>query len=109
MSSTIEYVRYNIDEHAVNEFEEAYRRASEPLSASTHCRSFELARCVEEPSRYILRIEWDSLEGHMKGFRQSPEFRDFFRHVQPFVDSIDEMQHYERTAVTGTPGTADEV
>ena len=99
---TIEYIRYRIDEHTATSFEAAYAAAAEPLAASPHCRSFELTRCVEEPTRYVLRIEWDSLDGHMTGFRNSAEFRSFFQHIQPFVGSIDEMQHYETTAVTGT-------
>lgn len=98
---TIEYIRYLIDDGASDAFESAYAAAATPLAASTHCKEFELARCVEEPNRYILRIEWDSTEGHMQGFRQSDEFRAFFGHIKPWVNNIDEMQHYEPTTVRG--------
>src|SRR6267143_2750235 len=63
--------------------------------ASTHCLAYELSHFTEDPDRYILRIEWDSEEGHLKGFRSSPEFRAFFAAVQPFVKDIEEMRHYE--------------
>jgi hypothetical protein len=33
----------------------------------------------------------------MSGFRQSPEFRDFFEAVSPFVHDIAEVRHYEVT------------
>lgn len=98
---SIEYIRYNVDEQLGQEFEAAYLAAAEPLAASPHCQAFELSRCVEEPGRYILRIEWDSLDGHMQGFRGSAQFRAFFSHIQPYVGSIDEMQHYEMTEVVG--------
>ena len=55
------------------------------------------SKMEEEPELYILRIEWDSLDGHMKGFRNSPEFREFFRYVQPFFNNIQEMRHYDLT------------
>jgi hypothetical protein len=52
---------------------------------------------VEEPKRYILRIEWDSHDGHLKGFRVSPEFQTFLGAVGPFIGSMEEMRHYEIT------------
>ena len=65
------------------------------MTASPHCLGYELSRCVEDPSSHILRIEWDSLDGHLQGFRKSGEFRTFLQHVQPFVGDIQEMRHYE--------------
>jgi hypothetical protein len=44
-----------------------------------------------------VRIEWDSEEGHLSGFRRSPEFRRLFAAVGPFVHDIEEMRHYEVT------------
>jgi heme-degrading monooxygenase HmoA len=96
----VEYIRYKIPRERQREFEEAYTNASQSLNASKHCQMYELARCAEEPELYILRIEWDSLDGHMKEFRSSPEFREFFKHVQPFFNDIQEMHHYELTKVT---------
>jgi heme-degrading monooxygenase HmoA len=95
----VEYIRYRIPRERHREFEEAYTNASEPLNASKHSQMYELTHCSEEPELYILRTEWDSLDGHMKGFRSSPEFRDFFRYVQPFFHDIQEMRHYELTNV----------
>jgi heme-degrading monooxygenase HmoA len=95
----VEYIRYKISRERQREFEEAYTNASASLNASKHCQMYELAHSTEEPELYILRIEWDSLEGHMKGFRSSPEFRDFYRYVQPFFNDIQEMRHYELTKV----------
>jgi hypothetical protein len=49
---------------------------------------------VEDPDYYPLRIEWDSTDGHMKGFRTSREFKPFFEAVKPFFNEIQEMRHY---------------
>jgi quinol monooxygenase YgiN len=95
----VEYIRYAIADGQGASFETAYAEAQEALRASPHCLGWELSRCVEEPTRYQLRIEWDSAEGHLQGFRQSPEFRRFFAAVRPYVDQIEEMRHYERTPV----------
>lgn len=91
----IEYIRYRIQDGQEPAFLEAYKQAQHALAASPHCRRYELSRCVEEPARYILRIEWDSVEGHLQGFRRSEQFRVFLGHVRPFVGQIEEMQHYD--------------
>ena len=70
-------------------------RAGKPLKASPHFMQYELSHCVEEPKNYILRIEWDSQNGHLKGFPTSPEFQSFFEAVRPFFNDIEEMHHYE--------------
>ena len=97
----VEYIRYTITPDRAAAFEAAYTTAREALDASTHCLGYDLTRCVEESGSYILRIEWDSHEGHMTGFRQSPEFRRFFQHIRPFVGDIAEMHHYETVFASG--------
>lgn len=91
----VEYIRYRVGADRHEEFQRAYAEAGAPLAASSHCLRYEVARGVEEPDSYIVRIEWDSLDGHERGFRHSPEFRRFFASVQPFVHEIEEMRHYE--------------
>ena len=100
----IEYVRYKMPADKADDFMSAYATAGAALRQSRHCLGFELSRCVEEPASFILRIEWDSVEGHMNGFRKSPEFRAFFASVRPFVGNLEEMRHYERTAVQSPTG-----
>jgi len=95
----VEYIRYALPASKVAEFEGAYARASEPLRSSPHCLAYELARCTDEPTSYILRIEWDSQEGHLKGFRSSPQFRAFYQAIAPYVSEIREMRHYDVTSV----------
>ena len=98
----VEYIRYTIDAGRTDAFEQAYRRAAESLDASEHCKRYEVARCTEDPTQYVVRIEWDSEEGHLSGFRQSREFRSFFEAVSPFVNDIAEMRHYQVTLSSTT-------
>ncbi|MCA5892272.1 antibiotic biosynthesis monooxygenase [Isoptericola sp. NEAU-Y5] len=96
---TVEYVRYAIDPDRAEEFERAFARAATPLRQSPYCRTFDLSRCVEEPSSYVLRIVWTSADDHLEKFRRSPQFRQFFGEVRGFVDSMTEMRHYEPVPV----------
>jgi quinol monooxygenase YgiN len=95
----VEYIRYRIPHERQEQFEAAYGKAAASLDASEHCLAYELSHGVEESERYILRIEWDSLDGHEQGFRRSPEFQSFFAAVRPFIDEIEEMRHYNVTSI----------
>lgn len=95
----VEYVRYVVPEKECDAFERAQRRAQKSLDSSPHCLGYELTRCAESASYYVLRIEWDSVDGHREGFRSSPEFPAFIAALRPFAYFIVEMRHYEPTSV----------
>ena len=61
----IEYLRYTVPAERGGEFVEAYDAASRPLLASEHCTAFDLARCVEDPTRFIQR--WLGLSEQLSG------------------------------------------
>ncbi|MEV1203626.1 group II truncated hemoglobin [Microbispora rosea] len=98
----VEYIRYRIDQQDAEAFEAAYERAAVSLAAAPQCVDYELSRCVDEPESYILRITWTSAEDHLQGFRGGEHFGAFFSAIKPYVRQIEEMRHYERTAVRGT-------
>ncbi len=98
---TVEYVRYRVPEQRSAEFLAAYGRAAAHLSASPHCVDYELTHCAEDREHYILRITWTSVKDHLEGFRTSEQFPGFFAEIRPYVENIEEMRHYEPTAVRG--------
>jgi quinol monooxygenase YgiN len=93
----VEYIRYQIAADKAEAFERAYAGAHVPLGRSPHCLGYDVSRCVEAPSSYIVRIEWDSAEGHLEGFQKGPDFPAFLALVRPFFEDIEEMRHYELT------------
>lgn len=101
----VEYIRYRVPADMRDEFEAAYARAAVPLGAAPQCVEYELTRCTEDEQSYILRICWTSEEGHLSGFRKSANFTAFFEQIGPYVDQIEEMRHYRRTAVKGAGGS----
>jgi quinol monooxygenase YgiN len=95
----VEYIRYKIPLNDSVAFERDYAQAAKSLDSSNHCLAYELSCCLDETGSYVLRIEWDSVEGHMQGFRGSESFRSFFAAIKPYLDRIEEMRHYKQTAV----------
>jgi len=98
----VEYIRYRVPAEQADALIAAYRVAVESLRASPHCFGYELTRCSEAPEQFILRIQWDSADGHLQGFRKSPEFAPFLKAIGPFVSNIEEMRHYEHTELHWT-------
>lgn len=83
------------------DFEEAIARglATVASRAKGHRRHW-VEHCIESPERYLLFIEWDSLEDHTVGFRQGPLFAEWRAIVGPFFAQPPLVEHFER--VTGS-------
>jgi len=96
---TVEYIRYDLIKHSGDDLIAAYKVAGESLRASPECLGFDLTRCEEAPSSFILRIRWTSTTDHLQKFRKGPHFPSFFAAIKAFVDEIAEMRHYELTGV----------
>ena len=100
----VEYIRYVLEPERAETFRAAYAEAATILQADPRCLAYEVAQGLEEPTHFVVRIEWDSLAGHLEGFRRDPAFGGFFALVRPFVANIEEMHHYEvRTASPALP------
>jgi heme-degrading monooxygenase HmoA len=80
------------------EFEAALAKAREVISAAHGFGSLRLLRGVEAPDRYLLLVEWATLEDHTVGFRGSPAFAEWRSHIGPFFESQPEVDHYDPVA-----------
>ncbi len=69
-----------------DEFVAAVREGLAYVTDTPGCRSARVTRGVESPSRFMLLIEWDSVEAHVVGFRESENFARWRGVVGPFFD-----------------------
>ncbi|MES2186369.1 MAG: antibiotic biosynthesis monooxygenase [Pseudomonadota bacterium] len=80
-------------------FEEAIQRGlSTVASRAKGFRSAKVQRGVESPERYILTIEWETLEDHTVGFRGSPAFAEWRAIVGPFFAVPPVVEHFALTS-----------
>lgn len=75
-------------------YEAAFQQASSIISAMPGYVSHQLQRCIEKPSRYILLVNWESLEAHTVGFRGSPEYPRWKQLLHHFYDPFPTVEHY---------------
>lgn len=75
-------------------FEAAYLGARELLLSSEGCRSARMTRGVESPTRFVLLVEWDSVEAHENNFRASDRFPDWRAAIGPFFAEPPRVEHF---------------
>jgi heme-degrading monooxygenase HmoA len=56
--------------------------------------SHQLQRSIENNNRYILLVNWNSLEEHTDGFRKSSQYKEWSRLLHHFYDPFLEVEHY---------------
>lgn len=50
--------------------------------------------CIESPGRYVLQVQWESVEAHNVGFRESPAFADWRAIIGPFFVHPPHVEHF---------------
>ena len=76
------------------EFEAAFDKAQNIISSMTGYISHQLQKCLENPNRYILLVNWQTLEDHTNGFRESDEYQEWRAMLHHFYDPFPTVEHY---------------
>lgn len=92
-----------VREHAVlnvraglqGDFEAAFQGATALISATPGFISLQLGRCLEDPQRYLLLVEWEQLEDHTVGFRESAAYQQWRAALHHFYEPFPTVDHYE--------------
>jgi heme-degrading monooxygenase HmoA len=91
----VELAQLTITAGREEEFEEVFPKAIAVLATSHGYFSHELRRSVETPNRYVLRVEWATLEDHTVGFRGSPTFTQWRALIGPFFAAAPVVEHFQ--------------
>jgi heme-degrading monooxygenase HmoA len=75
-------------------FAAAFREGVAQIRASPGFRSFRAVRGIESPARFVLLVEWDDLEAHTVGFRESDRFTRWRALISPFFDGPPRVEHF---------------
>lgn len=92
----LEAVMLQVKKGMEQEYEEAFRKASGIISSMKGYISHELQRCMEAEGKYLLLVNWETLEDHTVGFRQSPEYQEWKNQLHHFYDPFPTVEHFEK-------------
>ena len=91
----LEIATLNVIPGREEEFEQVFVKAQKIISSMPGYVSHELRRCIEHPSRYGLFVNWERIEDHTEGFRNSGEYQEWRALLHHFYDPPPQVEHYE--------------
>jgi len=53
-----------------------------------------LSRSIESPSTYLLLVQWEKLDDHTVGFRQSAEYQEWKALLHGFYEPFPQVEHF---------------
>lgn len=90
----LELAILNIIPGQEKEFERAFAKAQGLITRMQGYVSHQLQHSIEYPNRYALLVNWQTLEHHTEGFRQSEEYQDWKNSLHHFYEPFPEVEHY---------------
>ena len=83
------------------EFEIAFTKASEIISAMSGYIEHDLQKCIEVDNQYLLLVKWQTIEDHTVGFRQSEEYQTWKKLLHHFYAPFPVVEHYQTVIKSG--------
>ena len=77
------------------DFENDFKIASKYISEIEGYINHSLKKCIEQKNKYILLVEWQTLEDHTIGFRQSDSYLEWKKLLHHYYDPFPIVEHYE--------------
>jgi heme-degrading monooxygenase HmoA len=76
------------------DFEIAFTQARPLISGMAGFQGMSLSRSIESPGTYLLLVEWNTLEDHTVGFRQSADYRQWKALLHHFYQPFPVVEHF---------------
>lgn len=82
-----------------SDFEDSFKKASKIISSMDGYLSHELHRCIEDKSKYLLLVRWETLESHTVGFRSSGKYQEWKKLLHHFYEPFPTVEHFEEVEI----------
>ncbi len=92
----LEVAILNIKPNQNQEFEVAFQEASRIIAAMPGYIDHSLQKCLEVDNRYLLLVNWQTVEDHTIGFRQSEQYQTWRELLHHFYAPFPKVEHYYR-------------
>lgn len=76
-------------------FENDFKTAGRYISSVPGYLRDDLQKCLEQANKYLLLVEWEKLEDHMQGFRQSPAYQSWKSLLHHYYAPFPVVEHFE--------------
>jgi heme-degrading monooxygenase HmoA len=90
----LEVASIDVQPGSEDAFASAYRGARAIVAGTPGCLSIRMTRGVESPSRFVLLVEWDTVEAHSQNFRGTERFTAWRAAIGPFFAQPPHVEHF---------------
>ena len=77
-------------------FEKPFFDVQEVIKSAKGYISHNLQRSIDAVDRYLLLVKWQTLNDHVNGFRNSPEYQNWKKLLHDFYQPFPEVVHFEK-------------
>jgi heme-degrading monooxygenase HmoA len=85
-------------------FQVAYRLGHPLLAGTPGCRSVRMTHGIESPTRFVLLVEWDSVEAHHNNFRATERYTRWRELIGPHFAKPPQVEHFAEVEPGERPG-----
>ena len=90
----LEVAVLDVKENLTNDFEYNFKEAEKIISSMNGYISHQLKKCIENKNRYLLTVNWKTIEDHNIGFRESKEYQEWKSLLHHFYEPFPTVEHY---------------
>jgi heme-degrading monooxygenase HmoA len=91
----LEVAILNVKNGQEKQFEKDFEIAGRYISSIDGYLKHSLRKCLEQNNKYILLVDWQNLEDHTIGFRQSTQYLEWKKLLHHYYDPFPTVEHYE--------------
>ena len=90
----LEVAILHIKEGFSEAFEINFQKAESIISSMKGYLSHQLKKCVEQEDKYLLLVNWQTIEDHEIGFRKSDKYQEWKKLLHHFYEPFPTVEHY---------------
>lgn len=99
----VEVAALYIKEGRNDQFESDFIEAGQYISSITGYIRHSLQKCIEQDNKYLLLVEWENLEDHTIGFRQSEVYNNWKEALHHYYDPFPIVEHFHVVVTNPLP------
>jgi len=90
----LEVANIQVSAGSEDAFVAAFRSVRDVLTTTPGCVSARMTHGIESPARFVLLVEWDSVEAHEQNFRSTERFTTWRAAIGPYFDGPPDVEHF---------------
>jgi len=83
-----------VKEGSESDFIAGYKAGVPLIQVTDGYISHTMQQGIESPNRFVLTIQWESVEAHNVNFRESERFQEWRSHIGPFMAEPPNVEHF---------------